>query len=277
MKFTLFRIICTKLYEQSLFPMELNPRYMILNILKQQPSGELREGYTWHVGNLNIESEDFVWFRFGRISDAILPQYDDEKKIFIDEESEQAPNSLVLIDMNYQVIAIENKYKLHPNVIRIGNTLELILNGWLTASKIYAKIEIREIRDLEDIINFINSSYRILEVKFEVGRKNNWDVDSHVQRPHEALLEIINGDLATTEIQGANLNKDATIRVTRAVNAKGRRVKVKAMRRPGEKATRKSSESSHKSIDVDSPRSEEDMLMLFDRIRLEYMNTRNGN
>lgn len=276
MLFTLFRIICKQPYETSLFPSKIEPREAILDLLKQQPSGEIREGYTWHVGNLNIVSEDYIWFRFGRISDAIVPQYDEIKKNFIDEESEQAPNALMLIDMHYQVIAIENKYQLHPKVTRIGSTFERILNEWLTATKQPIKVEIRELRDLEDIIQFISNSYRILGIEYEVARRNNWDVDEHVQRPHEYLLEFSNGDLATTEITGSNIHKEAAIKITRAINAKGRPVKIKAMRRPGEKATKKTSTDKHKTISVDKPKTNEDMVMTLDTVRLEYTNMRHG-
>lgn len=277
MKLTLFRIICGQVYENSLFKGTTEPRDAIIAVLKQQPSGEVREGYTWHVGNLNIISDDYIWFRFGRISDAILPQYDEINKLFIDEESEHAPNALIFLDLHYQVVAIEHNYQLLPNVVRIGKMLERVLNDWLLASLSPVKLEVRELRDLEDIISFINSSYRILTLTFEVGRKNNWDVDTHVQRPHEELLSITNGDVATTEISGSDLNKESAVRVARAVNAKGRVVKIKAMRRPGDKAIKKNSESSHKTIDIDKPKTDEDRIRTFDNIRLEYLNLRNGN
>jgi len=276
MLFTLFRIICKQPYETSLFPSIIEPREAILALLKQQPSGEIREGYTWHVGNLNIVSEDYIWFRFGRISDAIVPQYDEIKKNFIDEESEQAPNALMLIDMHYQVIAIENKYQLHPKVTRIGSTFERILNEWLTTTRQSIKIEIRELRDLEDIIQLINNSHRIRGIEYEVARRNNWDVEEHVQRRHEDLLEFSNADLATTEITGSNIHKEAAIKITRAINAKGRPVKIKAMRRPGEKATKKTSMDKHKTISVDKPKTNEDMVMTLDTVRLEYTNMRHG-
>lgn len=276
MKFTLFRLICTESYEQSLLQDGKNSRDSLFEVLQQQPSGAVREGYTWHVGNMTEVSPDYLWFRFGRTSHLFLPQYDEDNKMFIDEESEQAPYTIVLVDMLYQVAAIAHKQQLLADVSSIANTLQTVLNIGLRSLQSSKKIDILELYDQEDIIKFIQSAYIISEISFEVGKKNNWDVDEHVQRPHETLLELTHGEKSTTAIEGENLNKDAAIRITRSVGAKGRPVSVKGMRTRGGKRITKHSQKLRKEIDLDKRDLSENTLLAFHSIRSEYKQLRHG-
>ena len=73
-EYSLFRAKFIKPSQRHLFYVELTSMELFLESLKAKPSGELRKGYIWHIGNIQYFSETTGYFAVGRTTNTTIDQ-----------------------------------------------------------------------------------------------------------------------------------------------------------------------------------------------------------
>jgi hypothetical protein len=74
-EYSLFRAKFIKGSQPSLFQDDLSPKELFLRALQEKPSGELREGYIWHIGNIQLFTGDTGYFAIGRTTKSTIEKF----------------------------------------------------------------------------------------------------------------------------------------------------------------------------------------------------------
>jgi hypothetical protein len=147
-QFVLFRIKLISGLQGVLFDEAQSPATTITRLLRLKPSVELRQGYTWHIGNVEQVEGLGLSFALGRTTKSTVERYDEESQDFIEEDFETSPYTHALFDAEYQVLAIAHKQRLAQTVKTIANSLERLLNDVLNlGTPSNTRIEIAQIND----------------------------------------------------------------------------------------------------------------------------------
>lgn len=90
-EYSLFRAKFVKSNQRSLFYADATPSELFLLALEEKPSAELREGYRWHIGNIQLFSEMTGYFAIGRTTKSSIEKFDPATGNFLEEELETSP------------------------------------------------------------------------------------------------------------------------------------------------------------------------------------------
>jgi hypothetical protein len=91
-EYSLFRAKFVRSIQTSLFDFnKLTPEDIFIASLNERPSGELRIGNNWHIGNIEKFSNTTGYFAIGRTTKSTIEKFDDTTGNFIEEEVEEGP------------------------------------------------------------------------------------------------------------------------------------------------------------------------------------------
>src|SRR5437773_3940236 len=159
LQFQLFRIRIEHPGQLNLFEdPRRSSRDIILDVIKSKPSAQLRQGYTWHIGNIEELDPNAIYFALGRTTTAKVETYDEEAGNFVDQEFDTAPYTHVLVELNLQVIAIAGKAQLAPTVPGIGRQLEKLLNSSPILLDAEARIGVAPLNDPQNFITHLREA-----------------------------------------------------------------------------------------------------------------------
>jgi hypothetical protein len=213
-----------KLIKNKQLPLEFEsytPEQIFKSALSEKPSIEMREGYTWHIGNIHYETETIGHFKIGRKEISALPKYDDESKDFIDELSENSPNTVIYFDTNLGLLGVVKKYELSPTEFGIADKIEKLLQSTNIVNDTMTTVEIDSLKNPIEFISRIKNAYCIKKYTVTFGGPNPFDADEHFHKPMSIYLNEANGKEGKTIIDGDDLNSEVIVRMTRSIASTG--------------------------------------------------------
>jgi hypothetical protein len=264
-------------HQISIFDRNESPSELIRTAIMEKPSGELRRGYYWHIGNVISIDSAGLYFALGRTTSGYVERYDSNRRDFVEEEFETAPYTHVLLDTNLQVSAIAKKPKLAPTTTGIARQLARLLGASRAALDRQISFELAEIKDPEDFIENIRRAYAIKRFSVTFSPPNPFDVEQDFHAPMENLLRESYGDNGKTSVSGQNLNPELLENLARSTAATGDDAEAKIQFEQDQKPILKKLRGNPAVIDQENVDSNEDKISLLSRLRALYNSIRRSS
>ena len=96
--------------------------------LEEKPDSQVRTGYKWHIGNVELYTPSSGYFAIGRTTRATIEKFDLETGNFIEEELETSPYTHCVFDAEIGFIGIAKKNTLSPTAQGIARRVEELLS-----------------------------------------------------------------------------------------------------------------------------------------------------
>jgi hypothetical protein len=197
----------------------LTPPEIFKNVVESLPSGELRRGNVWHIGNIDPIDQDWTYFRLGKTSRTKVEMYRNGN--FVDAEFEAAPYTHVLVHYPLELVAIAKKTKLSPNVVHIANRLRRLLAYSSKGRDFRARFEISPINDPQSFIAMLQSAFSVTRFSYEFSRKNIFDIDKDFIDPLERTIEAVDGKKGVAVLKGEALKSGPLEAISRSAASTG--------------------------------------------------------
>lgn len=234
-EYSLFRAKFIKPSQTSLLHTDLTSRDLFLGALHEKPSGELRKGYIWHIGNIEYFSDNMGYFAVGRTTNSTIEKFDDLTGNFVEEELEESPYTHCVFDARIGFIGIARRASLAPTAKGIATSIEKLLSMSRVITDNDISVEIAAIPDPEGFLNALASAYRVTRFAATFRGPNPFDADEHFQKPLSVYLSAANGEKGTAQIQGDDLNRKVLQDVTRSTAATGNEASAKIIKSQSQK------------------------------------------
>lgn len=220
-EYSLFRVKFVKPRQAPLFGGDITPRDAFLGALESRPSGELRLGHVWHIGNIRYFSRTTGYFAVGRTTNATIEKFNEDTGDFVEEEQETSPYTHCVFDADIGFIGIAKKSSLSQTAKGVANRIEQLLARTPVVSDYGLSVEIPPIPDPEGFIRALQTAYRVSRFTATFRGPNPFDADEHFQKPLSVYLASANGNKGKAQIHGDDLNRDVLQAVTRSTAATG--------------------------------------------------------
>lgn len=235
-EYSLFRAKFVRGNQRSLFHTDPTPKELFLDALQEKPSGELRRGYLWHIGNIRLFSEDSGYFAIGRTTKSTIEKFDIISGNFLEEELETSPYTHCVFDATIGIIGIARKASLAPTVRGIASRIQQLLSRTKTVVGTKTEVEVAPIPDPEDFLRALESAYRVFRFAATFGGPNPFDADEHFQKPLSVYLSSANGKKGKAQIQGDDLDREVLQSVSRSTAATGNEASATITKAQGQKS-----------------------------------------
>ena len=235
LEFHLFRAKFIKSMQASLFYPDMSPSEIFVKALNEKPSFEMRNGHTWHIGNIEFLNDGVGYFAVGRTTKSIVEKYDEDSKNFIVEENEESPYTHALFSSSIGLIAIAKKTKLSPKVKGIARKIETLFENAKIIRDHDVEVAIDFIRDPESFVSHLQSAYAIKRYTASFGGPNPFDADEFFQKPMSVYLQKADGKRGKIIIDGDDLNLDTLEKVTVAVASTGNDASARILAKESDK------------------------------------------
>jgi hypothetical protein len=229
-EYSLFRVKFIKPHQGSLFAQNISPGQAFLAAINERPSTEIREGYTWHIGNIKPFDDTTGYFAVGRITNATIETFDDATGNFIEQELETSPYTHVVYNAEIGFLAIATKSRLAPSAKAIAAKIEALLSQTSIVLQNELTVEIPPIRDPKGFLKEIASAHRVSRFTATFRGPNPFDADELFQRPLSVYLSAANGSEGKAQIKGEQLDKEVLQAVARSSAATGNEASARIQR-----------------------------------------------
>lgn len=236
-EYSLFRVKMVRPHQSSFMHDDLPPRDIFLKALLEKPSGELRKGYQWHIGNLRQFNEFTGYFAAGRTTISTIEKFNPESGDFVEEELEESPYTHCVFDANIGFIGIAKKPNLAATTKGIASRLEQLLSLTRIVKANEISVEIRPIPDPDGFLASIDAAFKVFSFTATFRGPNPFDADEHFQRPLSVYLSAAEGEKGKTTISGLDLNREVLREVTHSTAATGNEASARIQKSPRQKAT----------------------------------------
>lgn len=220
-EYSLFRVKMVRPHQSSFLHDDLPPRDIFLRAVLEKPSGELRKGVEWHIGNIQQFSEYTGYFAAGRTTLATFEKFDPLTGDFVEEELEESPYTHCVFDARIGFIGIAKKPNLSQTTKGIANRIEQLLSLAEVVQNNNILVEIRPIPDPDGFLSSLDSAFRVFSFSATFRGPNPFDADEHFQKPLSVYLSAAEGQKGKTTISGEDLNRTVLREVTRSTAATG--------------------------------------------------------
>lgn len=218
-RFQLFRL---RLFlKPSLFNQNIDRIEVLRDIISQKPSAELRSGYWWHVGNVQLLGREGAYFALGRTTRSTVELYNPETKDFIVDEHRESPYTHVFIDYPRQVLAIGSKPRLAPHIKTIAKQLEKLLNKQSRLQYHDIKADISPINDPRDFLTHLREAAVVRKFTADFTLPNPFDAEEDFEVPFQNFIKASEGNEGKASVSGSDLNRDVIANLARACAASG--------------------------------------------------------
>ncbi len=237
--FFLFRLKLIRSAQRSLHHDSFTRPEIFLEVLKEKPSIELKNGQVWHLGNFTLADEHGGYFAVGRTTRATHERYDKETGDFLVEDLDTSPYTHVVFDARIGFLAIAKKAALARTPNGIANKVASLFSAAMVIEKNDIEVAIDPISDPFSFIDSLKSAYRVRRFGVSFSRSNPFDADEFFQQPMEKYLDSANGSKGTTVISGEDLNSTTLVEMTKSVAATGNKASASIQATDGTKFTTK--------------------------------------
>ena len=234
-EYTLFRVSLLLPSQTSWFHYHVTRTEVFLASLEEKPDSQIRTGYTWHIGNVEIFTPDSGYFAIGRTTRSTIEKYDKQSGNFVEEDLETSPYTHCVFDANIGFVGIAKKPSLAPTTEGIARRLEELLSRTAQVRENNIEVEVAPIPDPDSFLKEIQQAYSVLQFTATFHRPNPIDADEIFQKPLAVYLASADGQRGRTQINGEDLNREVLTAVTKSTAATGNEASAKIKR---EKAAR---------------------------------------
>jgi hypothetical protein len=235
-EYSLFRVKFIKPTQKSLFNENITPKELLKSAVLQKPSAELRAGYHWHIGNVQLFNDSRGYFAIGRTTVSSIEKFDEISGNFVEEETEESPYTHCVFDSSIGFIGIAKKPNLSQNTKGIVNRLEELLSLTDGVIENNITVEVRPIPDPDGFLKAITEAYRVYSYTASFRGPNPFDADEHFQKPLSVYLSAANGQKGKATINGDDLNREVLTEVTRSTAATGNEASARIQKNKKQKA-----------------------------------------
>lgn len=235
-EYSLFRVKFVRPRQSSFLHDNLTPKELLLACIQEKPSAELRQGYNWHIGNIQMFSQTTGYFAVGRTTTSTIEKFDSESGNFVEEELEESPYTHCVFDASIGFLGIAKKPNLSQTTKGIANRLEQLFSRTGVVLKNEVIVEVRPIPDPEGFIKLLNSAFRVFSFTASFRGPNPFDADEYFQKPLSVYLSSANGEKGKTTINGDDLNREVLQEVTRSTAATGNEASARIQKAARQKA-----------------------------------------
>ena len=252
------------------------PGDIILSAIKEKPSREIKNGPTWHIGNIQKIADKRFLFALGKVTRATRKIYNKSTGDFTEEDSPDAPHTHVVVDLNLQVCAIAHDKRIDPQINRIAKNLERLLNE---SREILSKpfvFNLDGILNPEKFLDSVKDAKRITRFEMTLEPPNPVDVNKYHKAMKEYLRDIGagRGKFSAALTKGKTLNLRMVEKSTRSAMLSGNEVRATIQTKDSAKATYRRSGNDLLTVCVKSISSEAEKLNLFSKIESTYYKAR---
>lgn len=226
-EYSLFRVKMVRPHQSSFLHDDLPPRDIFLRAVLEKPSGELRKGFEWHIGNVQQFSEYTGYFAAGRTTLSTIEKFNPESGDFVEEELEESPYTHCVFDARIGFIGIAKKPNLSQTTKGIANRIEQLLSLAQIVRNNNILVEIRPIPDPDGFLSSLDSAFKVFSFSATFRGPNPFDADEHFQKPLSVYLSAADGQKGKTTISGEDLNRSVLREVTRSTAATGNEVSAR--------------------------------------------------
>lgn len=234
-EYSLFRVKMVRPRQSSFLYDNLPPRDIFLRAVLEKPSGELRKGFDWHIGNVQLLSEFTGYFAAGRTTLSTIGKFNPESGNFIEEEREESPYTHCVFDAGIGFIGIAKKPNLSQTTKGIANRIEQLLSLANIVCNNNITVEIRPIPDPDGFLSTLDSAFKVLRFSATFRGPNPFDADEHFQKPLSVYLSSADGQTGKATISGQDLNRSVLREVTRSTAATGNEASARIQKSEGQK------------------------------------------
>lgn len=235
-EYSLFRVKMVRPHQTSFLHDDLTPRDLLLQALLEKPSGELRKGFHWHIGNIQKFGEFTGYFAAGRTTTSTIEKFDEDSLNFVEEELEESPYTHCVFDAAIGFIGIAKKPNLSQTAKGIATRLEQLLSLANVIAKNDVLVEVRPIPDPDGFLKAIDTAFKVFTFSATFRGPNPFDADEHFQKPLSVYLNAAAGTKGRTTISGADLNRQVLQEVTRSTAATGNEASARIQKSKRQKA-----------------------------------------
>lgn len=235
-EYSLFRVKFIRPRQASFLHTDLTPQAVLLTCIDEKPSAELRKGFNWHIGNVQMFEATSGYFAFGRTTTSTIEKFNTLSGNFVEEELETSPYTHCVFDASIGLIGISKKTNLSQTTKGIATQLEKLLSLTAVVKENAIAVEVRPIPDPEGFLKAISEAFRVFSFTATFRGPNPFDADEYFQRPMAVYLSSANGFKGKTTINGDDLNREVLQEVTRSTAATGNEASAKVQKSKREKA-----------------------------------------
>lgn len=235
-EYSLFRVKFIRPRQASFLHTDLTPQAVLLACIDEKPSAELRKGFNWHIGNVQMFEDTQGYFAFGRTTTSTIEKFNSLSGNFVEEELETSPYTHCVFDASIGLIGISKKTNLSQTTKGIATQLEKLLSLTAVVKENAITVEVRPIPDPEGFLKALSEAFRIFSFTATFRGPNPFDADEYFQRPMAVYLSSANGYKGKTTINGDDLNREVLQEVTRSTAATGNEASAKVQKSKREKA-----------------------------------------
>ncbi|HZS28755.1 MAG TPA: hypothetical protein VFB76_16120 [Candidatus Angelobacter sp.] len=237
-EYSLFRAKFIPSKQPPLFPPEpLTAEQIFVRALEEKPSAEPREGHRWHIGNIQLFTQNTGYFACGRTTKSTIEKFDETSKNFLEEELETSPYTHCVFNAQIGILGIARKTSLAPTVKGIAARIQQLLSQTKVVANSHTSVEIAPIPDPEDFLRALDSAYLVSRFAATFHGPNPFDADEAFQKPLSVYLRAANGKSGRAQIQGDDLNREVLKAVTRSTAATGNEATARIRKKKSAKAT----------------------------------------
>ncbi|SKC83318.1 hypothetical protein SAMN05445504_3606 [Burkholderia sp. CF099] len=234
-EYSLFRVKFITGRQLDLFSEGVDRLATFVAAINERPSAELRKGYLWHIGNVEIFSPSTGYFAVGRSTQKTIEKFDVDEGNFVHEETEESPFTHCVFDAKLGLLAIARKTSLGSDAKSIAQKIQLLLQA---TSPVFAQnltVEILPIPDPEGFLRMLSDAYKVIRFTATFHGPNPFDADEHFQRPLSVYLQAADGTAGKAQIHGDNLNRAVLSEVTRSTAATGNEASARIIKARSER------------------------------------------
>lgn len=233
--FTLFRAQVFLPEQLPLFNQGASPTAILMSALLEKPTVKHQSG-NWHIGNVLQLTSFGLYFAIGRQLPRRLGTLD-QAGDFRNEDTLVAPNTHVLLDLKYQVVAIAKNTDLAPEPAAVARKLQRLLQATEVVQSQRCSVSIDLINDPSEFVDVLLSAVAVTKFQVSFCLPNVWDADEDFQRPFQNTALELGSRESTASFKADDLDRKKLVSLTRAAAAVGKKAKAWVRRGKRKKAT----------------------------------------
>jgi hypothetical protein len=222
--FTIFRIQVFFPKQIGLFSEADSPPRIIVDALLERPTLSHPKG-SWHIGNLADLGSDGLYFAIGKELPRSVGMLDDQGD-FVNQNTMLAPNTHVVLDLKFQVLAIARNSELSPAPKSVARKLQNLLQDTKIVRDTGCSISIDLITDPAEFVDTLLTVDAVTKFQVSYSLPNVWDAEDDFQRPFQETSRELRSETGTATFKGRDLERSKLVQLTRAAAAVGKRAKA---------------------------------------------------
>lgn len=222
--FTIFRVQVFLPKQISLLNGVDSASKIIHEALLERPTLNHPRG-SWHIGNVAKVGVDGLYFAIGKELPKNVGTLD-ERGDFINQSAIFAPNTHVVLDLKYQVLAIARNSDLSPAPKSVARKLRTLLQDTKVARDVGCRFAIDLITDPTEFVDTLLTVDAVTKFQVSYSLPNVWDAERDFQKPFQETSRELGSETGTATFKGQDLERNKLVQLTRAAAAVGRRAKA---------------------------------------------------